>query len=159
MRLLYRYPLKSIQKHFIIIALVSGCITFTPLSLAKSEPHTAVIVHYPNGNIVEYKYQKAYSEDLLDKIFSAKVQSWPDGQPIKIFTLPNQSKTHKQFVEEILHSNVFEMQRIWNRLIFSGRGVAPLELKNEVEMIKTVRKTAGSIGYISKDNLPQLQAK
>lgn len=159
MRLFYRYQFKSLHKLFIRLLLLSGCIAYTPLSFANKIPDTAVIVHYPSGNIVEYKDQQAYSEDLLDKIFTAKVKSWPNGLPIQVFILPSQSKMHQRFVEETLHSSIFEMQRIWNRLIFSGRGLAPLELKDEAEMIKTIRNTAGSVGYISTEKLSQLQAE
>lgn len=116
----------------------------------------SVIVHYPNGHVVEYQMQNAYSPEMIDKIFTSKLRSWPNGLPIQAFILPVNNPIHREFVHKYLNTNVYQIQRIWNRLIFSGRGIAPIELKNEEEMIQHVYQTPGAVGYISTRNLYRL---
>jgi len=148
---------RNISKWLVLILIQISCFLSPSHAFAQQNAESVVLVHYPDGKIVEFKDQKAYPQDLLDKIFTAKIKSWPDGLPIKVFILPTNSTVHRNFVEETLHSNIFEMQRILSRLIFSGRGIAPLELKNEQEMLETIQTTAGSIGYISKHKFAQIQ--
>ncbi|MBO1924459.1 hypothetical protein [Thiomicrorhabdus sp. 6S3-12] len=124
--------------------------------LAAADATVSVIVHYPNGHVVEYQKQNAYSPEMIDKIFTSKLRSWPNGLPIQAFILPVNNPVHREFVHKYLNTNVYQIQRIWNRLIFSGRGIAPIELLNEEEMIQNVYKTPGAVGYISTRNLYRL---
>jgi ABC-type phosphate transport system substrate-binding protein len=44
----------------------------------------------------------------------------------------------------------FQLNRLWNRLVFSGVGVAPTELVSQHEMVAKVRNTVGAIGYVDE---------
>jgi len=73
---------------------------------------------------------------------------WANGVPITIFVLSSTHTTHQKFCKETLHLFPYQLDRIWNKLTFSGMGIAPTVVKTEEELIKAVKSTTGAIGYI-----------
>jgi hypothetical protein len=75
---------------------------------------------------------------------------WPDGQRITVFVLPRHHALHLQFSKERLEMYPYQLDRIWNKLTYSGLGVAPITVMSPKTLIESVRKTPGAIGYIEK---------
>ena len=44
----------------------------------------------------------------------------------------------------------YQLDRIWNKLTYSGLGVAPIIVISPAALIDAVRKTSGAIGYVGK---------
>ena len=44
----------------------------------------------------------------------------------------------------------YQLDRIWNKLTYSGLGVAPVMVVSPAALIDAVRKTPGAIGYVGK---------
>lgn len=84
----------------------------------------------------------------LRAIFSMKQASWPDGQPIKVFVLPNQHQSHQQFCKRVLRMFPYQVERIWNKLTYSGLGDLPVLVNSEEEMLAMVLTNPGAIGYV-----------
>lgn len=87
----------------------------------------------------------------LRRIYSMRQLRWPNNNIIIVFTLHSDHPLHKTFSNEKLRIFPYQLDRIWNRLTFSGLGLSPTVLKNQNELIQAVKNTPGSIGYI--DNL------
>ncbi len=77
---------------------------------------------------------------------------WANGVPITIFVLSSTSSTHQQFCKETLRLFPYQLDRIWNKLTFSGMGIAPTLVGSKDELIKAVKSTTGAIGYIENIN-------
>lgn len=77
-----------------------------------------------------------------------KQRVWADGTPITVYILPKSSAEHRSFVTGQLKMQPFHLNRLWNRMIFSGTGRPPIELASQAEMLDRVRKTPGAIGYL-----------
>jgi len=73
---------------------------------------------------------------------------WPDGHRITVYILPRQHVLHLRFSKERLQMFPYQLDRIWNKLTYSGLGVAPITVNTSKELIEAVRKTPGSIGYM-----------
>ncbi|MBV1876721.1 MAG: hypothetical protein KUG79_03665 [Pseudomonadales bacterium] len=82
-------------------------------------------------------------------IYSMRMLTWPDGRPLTVFVLPDDHPEHQQFCRNTLGILPFQLRRSWDRLIFSGKGRAPIEVRNMAEMKKSVSATPGAIGYIT----------
>lgn len=95
------------------------------------------------------------SVSQLRRIYSMRQIYWQNGTPIVVYVLASKSPLHQKFCKEQLRLFPYQLDRIWNRLTFSGYGVAPIEVASESELIKAVKSTKGAIGYV--DNL--LEAK
>lgn len=84
----------------------------------------------------------------LRRIYSMRQVRWANGVPITIFVLSSTSTTHQKFCKETLRLFPYQLDRIWDKLTFSGMGVGPTLITSEKELIKAVKSTTGAIGYI-----------
>ena len=88
----------------------------------------------------------------LRRIYSMRQVKWANGVPITIFVLSSANATHQQFCKETLRLFPYQLDRIWQKLTFSGMGIAPTLVSTKEELIKAVKSTTGAIGYIENIN-------
>jgi ABC-type phosphate transport system substrate-binding protein len=93
--------------------------------------------------------QVDYTLDDVRAIFTSKRGQWPNGKPIRVFTLSDSHPTHKAFVKTVLFLLPHQLRRIWDRNTFSGTGSAPTEVSSEQEMLEKIATTPNSIGYLN----------
>lgn len=91
------------------------------------------------------------SSKSLGRIYAMQVKYWQDGQPIKVFTYSTQKDVYRDFVISVTKMQPHQLERLWNRLIFTGTGSAPVVVRNEKEMLQKVRMTPGAIGYVEME--------
>jgi len=87
----------------------------------------------------------------LSRIYAMQLKKWSNGDPIKVFVLPSKHKTHREFSSKQLRIPSHQLDRLWNRLTFTGTGRTPIVVKSEKKMLQSVRSTPGAIGYVSGD--------
>lgn len=103
--------------------------------------------------IVHPSVSQSINEKQLRSIFSMRRREWQDGTAITVFVLPDSHQTHKSFCKNSLSMFPHRLRKAWNRLVFTGTGQAPEEVKSEEEMLQKVRQTPGAIGYLSVDKI------
>jgi len=86
----------------------------------------------------------------LRRIYTMRQTQWSDGQRITVFVLPRHHVLHLQFSKERLEMYPYQLDRIWNKLTYSGLGVAPITITSPEKLVEAVRKTPGAIGYVRK---------
>ncbi|MFM8332649.1 MAG: substrate-binding domain-containing protein [Candidatus Methylumidiphilus sp.] len=91
------------------------------------------------------------SRGELQAIFTMRVRVWPDGLPIKVFVLSDNTSEQSEFAKKILDIFPYQLRRYWDRLVFSGTGQAPIELASPGEMYNRIATTPGAIGYLTAD--------
>lgn len=74
--------------------------------------------------------------------------SWPDGQPIRVFVLDDQNQTHRQLCKQILQMFPYQMEKLWDKLVYSGLGDYPTIVSSEDEMLASLKRYPGAIGYL-----------
>ncbi len=84
----------------------------------------------------------------LRRIYSMRQVRWSDGKTIAVFVLPSQHPTHQRFSKDVLRLFPYQLDRIWNKLTFSGLGLRPILVDSEKELINKVASVPGSIGYV-----------
>lgn len=90
------------------------------------------------------------SQNALRAMFAMKLLQWPDGQPVRVFVLPDDNPLHRAFCKEALDVYPYQLRQTWDRLVYSGTGQAPTEVGSEQEMLKRVASTPGALGYARK---------
>lgn len=105
----------------------------------------AEIIVNPSVNV------RSISASSLRNIYTLRQTSWPGGQTIVVFVLPDNHPAHEAFTKEKLGLYPYRLRQIWDRLSYSGMASAPIEVKDENELRARVRSTPGAIGYITKD--------
>ena len=89
----------------------------------------------------------ALDRPLLRAIFMMRTRLWPDGAPVRVFVLSDTSEIHDQFCRENLGTYPYVLRGIWDRMVYTGTGLAPVTLNSQEELIEKVRSTPGAIGY------------
>ncbi|NRB40727.1 MAG: hypothetical protein HRU20_20035 [Pseudomonadales bacterium] len=89
----------------------------------------------------------------LRAIYSMRMQTWPDGDPIRVFVLPDTYQAHKDFCKTLLKTLPRHLRRNWDRLVFSGIAQAPSAVNSTTEMKQKIANTPGAIGYIPREEI------
>jgi len=84
----------------------------------------------------------------IRRIYIMRQLLWPDGLPIVVYVLPSKSPLHQEFSKKVLHMFPYQLDRIWNKLTYSGVGVAPIKVDNTQALLQAVMSTPGAIGYV-----------
>jgi hypothetical protein len=92
----------------------------------------------------------ALDRDLLRAIFTMRLRAWPNGPPVRVFVLPDSDPLSDRFYREQLGMYSYVLRAAWDRMVFTGTGLAPTIVHSEEEMRERVRLTPGAIGYVSK---------
>lgn len=92
--------------------------------------------------------QSTISKNGLSAIFKMRLHKWADDTAVTVFVLGDDNPMHKDFCKIILNVFPHQMRRVWDRLVFSGSGQAPIQVDNKEEMIEKLASTAGAIGYL-----------
>ncbi|HEY0680915.1 MAG TPA: hypothetical protein VGD45_01150 [Steroidobacter sp.] len=92
----------------------------------------------------------ALDRSLLRAVFTMRVREWPDGTPVRVFVLPDDNPLSDVFYRERLGMYSYVLRRAWDRMVFTGTGLAPTVVGSEKEMIERVRSTPGAIGFVRK---------
>ncbi|MBF0622522.1 MAG: hypothetical protein HQL54_11405 [Magnetococcales bacterium] len=106
-----------------------------------NDANAVIITHATNNSTT-------HTKSAMRAIFGMRVRQWSDGKPIKVFVLPDSALLHKQFCKQKLNVFPYQLRRIWNRLVYTGTGHAPIEVADEQEMARQIAQTPGAIGYI-----------
>ena len=78
-------------------------------------------------------------------------QKWGSAQNVVPFDLAHDSDTREAFTKAVHGKAVTAIKAYWQQQIFSGRGTPPSELASDADVIASVARTAGGIGYVSAD--------
>lgn len=134
-------PFGGIITRYIINLL--GMLTLCSTIMASAENYPMVVVNSTTNS-------KAFlSQSMLGAIFGMRLRKWEDGSPIKVFVLPDDHPLHIAFSKYVLHVFPHQLRSAWDRLVFSGTGEEPIQVKTEQEMRAAVGSTPGAIGYLS----------
>lgn len=113
------------------------------VNAAYAEP---VAITYPHNGRTHIE------QKTLRAAFSMTLPVWPDGRPVTVFVLRDDSPLHQQFCRKVLGVLPYTLRRNWDRLLFSGAAQAPITVDNSQEMLHRVATTPGAIGYIEKES-------
>lgn len=110
-----------------------------------------VVIHRSNP-ITELKAKD------VSRIFTQKLKRWPkDAWPEDGKTAPEpvpfdqveKSPVREAFTRAVHDKSVAAIKSYWQRIIFSGDGVPPLEVPDDAQMLAKVRADPNAIGYVA----------
>jgi ABC-type phosphate transport system substrate-binding protein len=122
-------------------------------ALAEAEPTESftaiVLVAHPDIEL------SALPRDALRAMFAMRQRTWPGGQAMQVFVLPNRDPVHARFAKEMLAVYPHQLQLAWDRMVFSGMGQAPHRVRDQVDMRERVARTPGALGYLEREYLDE----
>ena len=129
------------QKLRSILVICLSCLLSVTFMVQSQAPVVQVIAH------TSVSSQKI-SVDQIRRIFSMRQTVWPNDQLITVYVLANQDPTHQDFSIKVLGMFPYQLDRIWNKLVYSGLGEEPIKVKSEQEMLERISQQPGAIGYV-----------
>ncbi len=88
------------------------------------------------------------SRAQLSKIFLKQEAAWPDGQVIVPVDQPEDSSVRAEFSRVVLGRTVAAVKSFWQKQIFSGSAVPPLEKGSNSDVALYVSSFHGAVGYV-----------
>lgn len=89
------------------------------------------------------------SKDQISKFFLKKATKWENNKEVLPIDLVADSPVRKQFSLIVHKKKIQAIKAYWQRKIFAGRGIPPVEKRSENEVLKFVQENEGAIGYVS----------
>lgn len=132
------------NKYFSRLALLLLC--FWATAACPSSAETVLIM---NQDLAD----EALSNNDLLRVFAMKKRTWSNGKSIRVYTLPNKSSVHRDFVYTYLKMQPHHLSRLWHKLVFSGTGSKPEVVNTSKEMLDEVARTPGAIGYLDSEHV------
>lgn len=86
----------------------------------------------------------------LRRIFIMRQTKWSSGEPIKVFVMKQNSDSHQAFCKSTLGLFPYQLERQWNKLVYSGLGEAPFVVDDDEHMLEQIASTPGAIGYVEE---------
>ncbi len=118
--------------------------------LAASPPALAdgigfqVIVHPANS-------AQSITRRQLSDMFLKKLTHWPDGSAAEPVEPPERSRTRAYFLSDVMNGrSALALKAFWQKRVFAGRDVPPIEKASDEEVVSFVRATPGAIGYVGQ---------
>ena len=90
------------------------------------------------------------TKQQVSELFLKKTTKWGDGTDVAAVDQPDSSPVRESFSKEIHGKPTSAVKSYWNKQIFSGRDLPPLEKKTDAEVVAYVRSTAGAVGYVTE---------
>jgi hypothetical protein len=84
------------------------------------------------------------TKQQVSDLFLKKTTKWPDGTVVAAVDQPDSSAVREAFSKEIHGKPASAVKSYWNKQIFSGRDLPPLEKKTDAEVVAYVRRPAPS---------------
>ncbi len=101
----------------------------------------AVIVH--KSNMLD-----SIDKTMLKSVFMGKLKSWPNGQTIMLADNEPGSDTRKVFLKKIIKKSERKFDSYWSKRVYSGKGMPPKAMTEDIEIIEWVAKNKNSIAFI-----------
>ena len=91
----------------------------------------------------------ALSREDVSRLFMKKSTKWSDGTPVVPVDQTLSSRVREVFSKDVHGKGAAAVDAYWQKQIFSGRGVPPVTMGSDAEVVAFVRSTPGAIGYVA----------
>lgn len=97
----------------------------------------SVIVHPSNGD--------TFNKKIISKVFLGKIKKFPSGGEA---TPVNSKASSDDFVKVALNKTPSQFKSYWSKLIFTGKGVAPVSVDTDADVLALIKENPNMIGYV-----------
>jgi ABC-type phosphate transport system substrate-binding protein len=119
-----------------------GIVLLAAVKVPAETPEFKVVVHESNP-------ATSITIDRLSQLFLRSVTTWPRGEVVVPVDQAPATAVRAAFSEKVHGRNVPAIKGFWQRQIFSGKAVPPVEQPGDAEVIAFVSANPGAIGYVS----------
>lgn len=99
------------------------------------------------------------SLDSISNLYAFRQKLMPNNQRAQLTSLPINSEDTIGFTQKFFNYYPYQLKRIWDQAIFSGKARRPKQFDNGSELLSFIKENDNVIGYlmIEVSNLPQVK--
>ena len=90
------------------------------------------------------------TQNQVIKIFLGKTNRFPDNTPVVPVNQSEGSPARDEFYTTVAAKSAAQIKAYWSKIIFTGRGEPPAEVRSDSDMKKRVAGDTAAIGYIDE---------
>jgi ABC-type phosphate transport system substrate-binding protein len=109
---------------------------------AEVPPAYKVVTHPDNPSV-------SLTRQELSAIFLGRKTTWPNGTKAVPIDQVESSAVREAFSRAVHGRKPSAVKSYWLQVLFSGRGVPPVEKASDDQVLEGVRSRPGAIGYVS----------
>lgn len=102
---------------------------------------------------------KPLTMDQLKNVYSLKQKFLPNKAPVKLVQQPLNTQVSQDFTRHLFEIYPYQLQRIWDRQVFSGRARAPKVIDTEGKIFAHIATNSNTIAYVSANSALFLEYK
>jgi len=87
----------------------------------------------------------------LSRVFLKQRTRWANGDYAKPIDQKMKNEIRATFSEGLLGRTLADVESYWNSQVFSGKSTPPPTASTDQEVIDFIKRTPGSVGYVSAD--------
>ncbi len=91
------------------------------------------------------------SQDQVAGIFLGKTSKFPDGSKAVPIDQEDGADARADFYKQVTGKSSSQLKSYWSKLIFSGKGQPPKQVKGDAEVIQSINANPGQIGYLGEE--------
>lgn len=110
-----------------------------------SNAEVIVIVNLSNNSTLD--------SNIIKRIYLGKVKSFSNGNIVLPVNQGSSSDVAGEFSKKVLKKSSSQLKAYWSKLVFSGKGNPPKEVKSDEQVISLVANNPDTIGYIDAASL------
>lgn len=135
----------------VLLAAPGGHATFQ-MRISASGPESgdpdAVVIIVAADNPVQ-----ELSREQVEAIFMGRSLQFPDGRRAVPVDQAQGSEARNRFLSHVLERSESQVRSHWSRLVFTGRGRPPPDLRDPAEVLAHVAANDMAIGYVQRHQL------
>ena len=89
------------------------------------------------------------TEQQIRSYFTLKQKLLPNKQKVRLVHLPLSNDISKQFTRKLFELYPYQLQRLWDRQVYSGKARPPKTVDDELLVLNYLVNNDNTIGYIS----------
>ena len=89
------------------------------------------------------------SREDVARLFLRKQPVWPTGKQVMPVDYRDESALRRAFASGVLKKDIPALKGYWQQMIFTGRGVPPVDKSKESDVLAYVAENPSAIGYVS----------
>ena len=90
---------------------------------------------------------------MVRKIFLGKLKSFPNGNAVATFDLPDANPARAEFNKTILRKSESRLNSYWARMLFSSKAKPPTLLNSADDVKAAVASNINAIAYLNEDDV------
>ena len=77
------------------------------------------------------------------------------GYTVTVLDMPEGSQQRERFYEGATGKSASQLKSYWARMIFTGQGMPPRQVKNARDMVQQVKQNPDAVGYVQESDLQE----